>query len=81
MSGMMRPGLFLIFVVLASSAAAEPPTLGQRDPSNPWQKVPGTIYRPITGDVRSFKPVEPLPWGDVNRRVTPKPGAGEGEKK
>ena len=28
-------------------------------------------YDPVNKGTRSFCPVEPMPWGDVNRRVAP----------
>ena len=31
-------------------------------------------YAPITAGSQSYRPVEPMAWGDVNRRVAP-PGA------
>jgi hypothetical protein len=31
-------------------------------------------YQSITAGTKSFRPVEPLPWGEINRRVAP-PGA------
>jgi hypothetical protein len=71
----------LLLVILASPAAAELPTLSGGDPSQPWQTAPRPGYRPVTGDLRSFRPVEPVPWGAVNQRVAPKSTTGEGEKK
>lgn len=36
--------------------------------------VPSSDYRSIGAGLKSYRPVEPLPWGDTNRRVAP-PGA------
>ncbi len=33
--------------------------------------VPYAHYSSVMSGTRSFRPVEPLPWGGVNRRVTP----------
>jgi hypothetical protein len=44
------------------------------DPADPTAPVPASGYRSITSGTKSYRPVEPLPWGDVNRRVAP-PGA------
>lgn len=30
-------------------------------------------YRSVTEGTRTFRPVAPLSWGDVNRRVSPPP--------
>jgi hypothetical protein len=37
-------------------------------------KVRPLAYEPITKGAKSYRPVEPMPWGDVNRRVAP-PGS------
>lgn len=33
--------------------------------------VPPAHYSSVMNGARSFRPVEPLPWGGVNRSVTP----------
>lgn len=33
----------------------------------------GPAYVPIGAGTKSYRPVEPLPWGDINRRVAPLP--------
>jgi hypothetical protein len=33
--------------------------------------VPPLSYRSVSEGTRSYRPVAPLPWGDVNRRVAP----------
>jgi hypothetical protein len=42
------------------------------DPANPEAGVPPARYSPVISGTKSYRPVEPLPWGDVNRRVMPK---------
>ena len=37
-------------------------------------KVKPLHYAPITEGNRSYRPIDPMPWGDVNRRVAP-PGS------
>ena len=37
-------------------------------------KVKPHAYLPITTGNRSYRPIDPMPWGDVNRRVAP-PGS------
>jgi len=54
---------------------------GWRDPVPNWPysgpmpdqpaSVPPTHYDPVLRGTQSFRPVEPMPWGDVNRRVAP----------
>lgn len=46
---------------------------GARDPSDPNEGVSASGYRPVTREIESYRPVDPLPWGDVNKRVTPIP--------
>jgi len=44
-------------------------------PDDPGASVPADDYRPVLSGTKSYRPVEPLPWGDVNRRVgTPPKG-------
>jgi len=56
---------WLLLTWLAANAAMA------RDPANPDLGVPLMRYSPVLSGTRSFRPVEPLPWGDVNRRVMP----------
>ncbi len=42
-----------------------------RDPANPDAVIPPARYSPVLSGSQSFRPVQPLPWGDVNRRVMP----------
>lgn len=42
-----------------------------RDPANPDAAIPSARYSPVLSGSQSFRPVQPLPWGDVNRRVMP----------
>jgi hypothetical protein len=41
------------------------------DPANPDSAVPPVRYSPVLSGTQSYRPVEPLPWGEVNRRVMP----------
>lgn len=54
----------LVVVVAAFTAHAA-------SPDDPRAPVPPNRYGPITSGTKSYRPVEPLPWGDVNRRVMP----------
>jgi hypothetical protein len=55
---------FYIVVLAVSGHAASP--------DDPAAAVPANRYSPITLGTKSYRPVEPLPWGDVIRRVMPK---------
>lgn len=50
-----------------------PLVIGSRDPSGPSERVPRTTYQSVTAATKSYRPVAPLPWDDLNRRVTPRP--------
>lgn len=52
----------------------------ERDASLPWLSTRSS-YHSITGDLRSYRPVDPLPWGDINRRVSPPPKPPANPKK
>jgi hypothetical protein len=43
-------------------------------PDDPQAAVPAERYLGVLKGTRSYRPVEPLPWGDVNRRVDPQAG-------
>lgn len=73
----MRARLWIILAV-------SPFLVGWGDRNSQWPHV-GTMpddpakggrshYQSITAGTKSYRPVEPLPWGDINRRVAP-PGA------
>jgi hypothetical protein len=47
--------------------------------ADPGAVVPPARYESITAGTKSYRPVEPLPWPDVNRRVAP-PGEGDQRK-
>ena len=36
--------------------------------------VPAARYVPLGAGAKSYRPVEPMPWGDVNQRVAPHQG-------
>lgn len=57
-------GLLLGWMSLSPAAA--------HDPANPDSTVPPARYSPVLSGTQSYRPVEPLPWGDVNRRVMPR---------
>jgi len=68
--------LFLLAILPALSG------WGDREPSWPYAgampdepiAVPATRYVPLGAGVKSYRPVEPMPWGDVNQRVAPPQG-------
>ena len=75
----MRARTFLSlcgFVAVAGSL-----TVAAASPDDPGAVVPASRYSPVISGTKSYRPVEPLPWADVNRRVAPKseaPPKGKG---
>lgn len=59
-----RTLLWILLTWLAANAAMA------RDPANPDVGVPSARYNPVLSG-QSFRPIEPLPWEDINRRVMP----------
>jgi hypothetical protein len=57
-------GGLLVTAVAAGAQAASP--------ADPGAPVKANRYSPVTSGTKSYRPVEPLPWGDVNRRVASK---------
>jgi hypothetical protein len=51
------------------------------DPSDRNAEVSALRYRSVTLELRSFRPVDPLPWGEVNKRVAPAPRTPPGTEK
>ena len=67
--------VFLVAVAAVLSACARPPGVATgTDPSDPTTKVALLRYVPVTGGLVDFHPIEPKPWTDSNRAVTPKTG-------
>jgi len=60
---------------LASSGAllALTTAVSAATPDDPDAPAPPARYSPVTSGTKTYRPVEPLPWGDINRRVTPQP--------
>ena len=48
--------------------------LSGASPDDPVRVRPSQ-YAPIGVGTKSYRPVEPMPWGDVNRRVEPQGAA------
>lgn len=59
-----------VSILLLLTSVFSSPVLAH-DPANPDEPVPPAGYRPVVSGTKSFRPVEPMPWGDVNRRVMP----------
>jgi len=59
---------------LASACSAERPVpLAGPDPSDPRARTPAASYRSTVAPYESLRPVEPAPWHEQNRQVTPQP--------
>jgi hypothetical protein len=61
--------------LLAACAEAPPPALSPSpDPSEPAAGAASDSYRSVTAGTVFYKPIEPLPWEQVNQRVAPRAG-------
>ncbi len=60
-----------VALLIQGCAAAPPQPFAAAQPSDPEVRVPGAAYRPVLSGYSSQRPVEPLPWLEQNRRVTP----------
>jgi hypothetical protein len=49
------------------------PVAGRDDPSNPSAPVPTVRYSSVTAGTADYRPVQPKPWLEQNKGVTPKP--------
>jgi hypothetical protein len=65
------PAHLLALLVLLEVGHGADRTLRVAGPDDPAARVPDARYEPITSGTKSYRPVEPLPWPDVNRRVAP----------
>lgn len=66
-------------IVLAGFGDAPPPwPVAGPTPDEPVHVAPPR-YRPVSEGTRSYRPVTPLPWGDVNRRVAPPSAEPKGQ--
>ena len=71
---LLRGAATLGFLVWAAT-----PSRAQ-SPADPTVAVPPARYDSITAGTKSYRPVEPLPWPDVNRRVAPPDAADQGQE-
>ncbi len=62
------PAFFAVAIAAMTSSGG-----AWSSPDDPNAKVPPTRYSPVMAGAKTYRPVEPMPWGDVNRRVAPKP--------
>ena len=67
----MRRILVFTFLTSVLSACASVPSYLER-PADPGVKVPLAGYQPVAGDTKTYRPVGPKGWEELNRRVTPK---------
>jgi hypothetical protein len=47
------------------------PAGAQRAPDDPFAPVPASTYSPVLKGTKNFRPIEPRPWGETNKRVSP----------
>ena len=57
--------------VILSACAASPPLTDVSGVIDPATAVPSLNYRSVTSGTIDYAPVEPLPWDELNRGVSP----------
>jgi hypothetical protein len=65
----LRPSLLVTASLLAITFGAS----AQSAPDDPSAPVPPSTYSPVLKGTKTFKPVEPRPWAETNKRVSPLP--------
>jgi hypothetical protein len=65
------------FGLLTACADAPRLPLAGQDPADPGARAPRADYRPAVGSYKSQRPVEPAPWVEQNKQVTPPAKAGQ----
>ena len=58
--------------MLLGACVAPPVIATGPSPTDASVRVPALAYQPVTGGVKTFRPVEPKGWEELNRQVTPK---------
>lgn len=68
---MLKPVLATAAALGLAACATTPPThlVGAADPAAPSARA---TYSAVAAGTVSYRPVQPLDWGDVNRRVAPR---------
>jgi hypothetical protein len=69
----MRAGTRVLcgFLLALSTMTADAAT-----PDDPGAPAPPVRYRPVISGTKTFRPVDPLPWDVINRRVVPPDARG-----
>lgn len=67
----MRRLLVLTFVLLALTACSVVPSYLEK-PTDPSQKILPLGYTPVAAETKTYRPVGPKGWEELNRRVGPK---------
>jgi hypothetical protein len=60
-----------VVLLMQGCATAPSQPFATTQPSDADARVPAASYRPVLSGYSSQRPVEPLPWREQNRRVTP----------
>ncbi|MFA7306393.1 MAG: hypothetical protein WC026_06930 [Hyphomicrobium sp.] len=71
-----RLAIAMLIPALAGWSDGPPWPVSGQMPDRPVRTGSGQ-YAPVNAGAKSFQPVDPAPWGDVNRRVAPAPSNGK----
>lgn len=67
----MRTSLVVALAAGVSACAAEPPGASTVVAADPNAPVPVVRYVPVMTGTVDYRPVDPRPWGEMNKRVAP----------
>jgi starvation-inducible outer membrane lipoprotein len=62
---------FLLPLALGLSACIYVPAYLEK-PADPSARVPRAGYQPVASETKTYRPVGPKGWEELNRRVAPK---------
>ena len=67
---MGRVFVFTLMAFALSACASVPAYLEK--PADPSARVPRSGYQPVAAETKTYRPVGPKGWEELNRRVAPK---------
>jgi len=74
-----RLGTMVVVAFGNAACTATPPPSSLVAAADPGARVPATRYRSVM-TTETLRPVEPQPWQDLNRKVTPPPPNPKGQE-
>lgn len=67
----LSAGIALVVILSGCTTALPDVPIGKHDPANPHAPVRAARYFDALSGFQPHRPVEPVDWRELNRRVTP----------